>query len=76
MGTAREIIKKHKEESELQPNWFDADEFKYYPEYSEELKIWQFYWTTLWNFGADYFTDEEIEKVINELNENCKEGWE
>ena len=76
MGTAREIIKKHKEESEFQPNWLDADEFKYYPEYSAELKKWQAHWTALWNFGADYFTDEEIEKVIRELNENCKEGWE
>ena len=53
MGIAREVIEKHKKESELTPNW-----------------------TAVWDLGLIYFTEEEIEKVIRELNENCKEGWE
>lgn len=76
MSKAREIIENHKKESKLIPNWLDADEYKYYPEYLAESKKWAYYWTALWNFGIDYFSDDEVENLIKELNENCQEGWE
>lgn len=76
MSTAREIIKKYKEESKFTPNWLDANQSKYYPEYSQDSKKWQYYWTVIWNFGIDCFSENEVEELVEELNNSCKDGWE
>ena len=76
MSKAREIIKKHKEESEFIPEWKNANQWKWYPEYSEESRKWQIYWTAFWNVGIDYFSEEEATELVAELEEHCKDGWE
>ena len=76
MSEARNIIKTHKEKSKLNPDWIKSSEQKWYPEYCAETKIWNFYWTALWDAGLIYFSEDEAEELVEELNEKCKEGWE
>lgn len=76
MSKAREIINEHKDKSEFVPKWINSSQWKYYPEYSEDSKEWKAYWTALWDTGINYFSEEEAEELVAELNEKCPEGWE
>jgi len=73
--TAREFLAEKKKESEFVPDWMDSGQEKYFVEYSKEAGKWQCYWTWLYDFGAFYFSQEEVEEIIETLNEEYKEGW-
>ena len=76
MSKAREIINEHKDKSEFMPEWKNPNQWKWFPEYSEDSGLWQVCWTALWDTGINYFSEEEAEELVAELNEKCPEGWE